>query len=166
MNDIKDSEIGRWETLRTWTMNEVFKRISATKGAISEREMAAFQKSVAGYENTRRGNIMIIEHALYKQAALKERADYIRKHATQAKGSAGVRQAEMGWDAHVEEMEVEKENILMDRFRLVSRTNDAEIGLLMQKRDNRQLQHAFYRKNGSLPRGMKVNPKWKVNEDG
>ena len=161
--------VGAAELIRVQTMNEVFKLISQTKGAISEREMAAFQKSSAGLENTRRGNILIIEMALYKATAAKDRADYISKHSTIEKGSAGVRSAESGWDAHVYETEIEKEQELLARHRLITITSDSQIGFLIENKDHkdfRGLQKAFYEDNGWLPLGMKVGAKWEIDNDG
>jgi len=51
------------QQFRNLTMDLVMKRISQTKGSISEKEMAAFERSVAGLANTPQGNKQIIAMA-------------------------------------------------------------------------------------------------------
>lgn len=56
--------VAEFEAMRSTTMDFVLGQIQQTKGAISEREMAAFEKSVANIKNTPEGNEMIIQFGL------------------------------------------------------------------------------------------------------
>lgn len=64
------------DTMRKMTMDRMFTRIRDTKGAISEKEMAAFEKASAGIRNTREGNRMIINTGLAAAQRKQQRAAF------------------------------------------------------------------------------------------
>jgi len=71
--DVDMSAIADAEALRSKGMDFILQRISQTKGAISEKEMAAFEAASAGIKNTPEGNRMILE--LARKVALRQRAE-------------------------------------------------------------------------------------------
>ncbi len=163
---IEDGDVAGLELIRVQMMQRVFDFISETKGAISEREMAAFQSASPGLENTRRGNLLILEQAQLVAEGTIARSEYIRRHAPIKAGAQALEDAEAGWKAHLKLVGPAREELLQERIALIKATDDSEIGALMEHSQAKPMQQAFYERNGWLPKGMKVNPRWKVDFDG
>jgi hypothetical protein len=161
---IEDHEIARWEVIRVQTMQQVFKYIEKTKGAISEREMAAFEKASPGMENTRIGNVVIIEMAMALEEGKIARSKYIKIHTPLDAGPEAVERAERGWLAYLNdgERDVKRTEELNTRMRAITNTHEDKLTALMKAPRVKANQRAFYESTGWLPRGMKVNPAWKV----
>jgi hypothetical protein len=99
-----DSEMinnqGDIEVLKNLTMNFVMGRIQNTKGAISEREMAAFEKSVPNLKNTTAGNRLILEAMVIAGRRKEEQAQFMNE---QMQSGVGYWVAKREWDAYTEQ---------------------------------------------------------------
>lgn len=88
------------EALRSSGMDFVFKRIKDTKGAISEREMDAFERASPGLRNSKAGNTLILNMYKAKEQRIMDRArlqrEYIEKNSS-LKGFDKV------WKDHIEQ---------------------------------------------------------------
>lgn len=74
------------EALQSLSMDFVMKRIAGTKGAISEKEMSAFQKASPGFVNSEAGNEAILNMLVVTELRKKERSamadEYLEKNRT------------------------------------------------------------------------------------
>lgn len=71
--------IANAEAMKSKGMDFVLQRISQTKGAISEKEMAAFKEASAGLGNTPEGNRMILELSNNVAKRMKAEANAVRE---------------------------------------------------------------------------------------
>ena len=76
--EVDEEKLATAEGMRALTMDFVLALIKQTKGAISEKEMDAFEAASAGLGNTRRGNEMIIKMALSLANRSKSMASAVR----------------------------------------------------------------------------------------
>jgi hypothetical protein len=79
-NMVGITDVASAEAYKSRTMDFVMKRIAQTKGAISEKEMKAFESSVAGIKNTPEGNKMILDFAEKVANRQKLAAKRLRKY--------------------------------------------------------------------------------------
>lgn len=68
------------DLMRNLTMQEIMGFISQTKGAISEKEMAAFEKSSPGLGKSPEGNMKIIKYGLAVARRAREKARFFRNN--------------------------------------------------------------------------------------
>jgi len=160
---IKDGKIADYEQLRVQTMNEVMKRISNTKGAISEREMEAFTNSVAGMRNTQLANLMILEAAQATHEGALEREkffrQYIRKHGS---SPDTVQDAAFAWQETLDATEDARTAAVEERRDRMTAMYDPEgaITKLMQHKNNPRAVRGFHEEYGWLPRGFTPDGKF------
>jgi hypothetical protein len=76
---VNEEELGTAEGMRSLTMKFVLKLVKETKGAISEKEMAAFEAASAGLGNSQRGNEIIIKMALSLANRTKAMSSAVKK---------------------------------------------------------------------------------------
>ncbi len=62
--DVDQSKIATAEQFRTLAMDRILERVAMTKGAISEKEMSAFERASPSLANTPQGNQLILKAAI------------------------------------------------------------------------------------------------------
>ena len=77
--DIDMESVSDVEAMKAKGMDFVLERIAGTKGAVSEREMTAFEEASAGIKNTREGNKKILAFAKKVSDRMKFEAEAVRE---------------------------------------------------------------------------------------
>lgn len=88
------------EALQSNAMDFVMKRISQTKGAISEREMEAFSKASPGMRNSQAGNEIILNVLEATERRKVEKAEMQREYYEKNRNLKGFKNE---WDKYVNE---------------------------------------------------------------
>ena len=83
---VDDSWLADVQTMRSKSMDFILKRISKTKGAISEKEMVAFAKASPGLANTQEANQRILGLA----SRVAERQKYVSQAIREGYGAEGM----------------------------------------------------------------------------
>lgn len=81
-------------------MDFVMNRIANTKGAISDREMAAFERSVFNMENTREANTMVLNMMEAMARRDQQKADFMQAWLRKNRSLTG---AEAAWEAYIDD---------------------------------------------------------------
>lgn len=79
VGNIDENDVAAAEALRSKGMDFILQRIQKTKGAISEKEMKAFEAASAGIKNTPEGNRRILALARHVAGRNQARAEAIRQ---------------------------------------------------------------------------------------
>lgn len=90
------------DKLRSMTMDFVMGRIQNTKGAISEKEMKAFERSSPNLQNTTEGNRRLLEMMIAVEERKAQRYDYI---SDMVDNGYSMREAKRAWNEYIEENE-------------------------------------------------------------
>ena len=80
--DVNENQIANFEAMKSGGMAFVLKLISKTKGAISEKEMDAFEQASAGVRNTPEGNKRILALARHNLRRKRARAEAMQQAAS------------------------------------------------------------------------------------
>tara|TARA_R110000850_G_scaffold45232_1_gene114371 strand:- start:1914 stop:2714 length:801 start_codon:yes stop_codon:yes gene_type:complete len=79
VGNVDENDVAAAEALRSKGMDFILQRIQKTKGAISEKEMNAFEAASAGIKNTPKGNKRILALARHVAGRNEARAEAIRQ---------------------------------------------------------------------------------------
>lgn len=86
--------------MRKVAMDFVMNRIAETKGAISEKEMAAFERSVFNLGNTRDANTMILNMGEAMARRGQQKADFMQAWLRK---NRSLNDAEAAWEAYIQD---------------------------------------------------------------
>ena len=157
VSGLSKHEVGKYEELRSQSMDIMFQRIRDTKGAISNREMELFKQASPGIHNTRQGNILLVE-LLMETEARKIKYDQFIRSRTRGNNNtqANLEDAEFDWNKKFSDNPEMFNDAWHQRKDRILGTHDRALDRLMKHRDNPKEQRLFYQVYGWLPRGIDV----------
>ncbi len=154
VSGLTPNQTGLYETMQSQAMDAMFKRIEATKGAISNREMELFKNASPGISKTRKGNILLLETMMEVEARKVQYEQYIRERTRGAADSQALEDAEYDWNQKYNERPQLFNDAWLERRDQIMATPDRAITRLMQNKGNPKDRQMFKQAFGWLPRGM------------